>query len=94
MIKKLSRIKREIYHYNKNGEKVSGVHSEISGNVSGISGNVGGISGNVGGISGNVGEISGNVSEISGNVDLCEITDEARKNYEMLYKEIEKIITR
>ena len=31
-------------------------------------------------ISGDVSGISGNVSGIIGNVDLCEITDEERKN--------------
>jgi len=72
MKKNLEKIENEIYHY------VYGV--KISGDVSGISGDVSGISGDVSGISGDVSGISGNVSGIIGNVDLCEITDEERKN--------------
>ncbi len=72
MKKKLTRVKSEIYHFDKDGKKIVGAHSNISGNVSGIYGDVSGIRGDVSGI-------YGDVSGIRGNVDDCEITEEDRK---------------
>ncbi|MFA6097587.1 MAG: hypothetical protein WC788_08265 [Candidatus Paceibacterota bacterium] len=71
MEKKLTRIKNEIYHFDKDDKKIVGAHSNLSGDVSGICGDVIDIYGNVSGIRGNVGGICG-------DVDDCEITEEDR----------------
>ena len=63
--KVLSRVKIELYHYNKEGKKISGAHKDIRGDVSGIYGDVSGIYGNVSGIYGYVSGIYGDVDQIS-----------------------------
>jgi len=65
MKKLLHQIKREVYYYGEKGNKKNGIHNKIYGNVSEISGNVSGIYGNVNGI--------------FGDINLCELTEEERK---------------
>ena len=86
MKKALKKIENKTWYY-KDGASVYGVHDKITGDASGISGdasgiwgNVSGITGDVSGITGYVSGIRGDVSGIRGDVDVCELTDEDRKN--------------
>ena len=67
----LKRNVSEIYYYN-GSKKIIGIHSNITGNASGIRGDVSDIRGDVSGI-------RGDVNGITGNIDMCEITEEERK---------------
>ena len=80
MEKKMKRIEFKVWYFDKDENKVEGVHSNIRGDVSDIRGDVSGISGDVSNIRGDVSGISGDVSGISGNIDKCSITSEDRKN--------------
>ena len=67
MERKLQRITIRIYHYDNNGEYVSGKHTRLRGNVSWLRGNVSGLKGNVSGLTGDVSGLKGDVSGLRGD---------------------------
>ena len=71
MERKLQRITIRIYHYDNNGEYVSGKHTRLTGNVSWLRGDVSGLKGYVSGL-------RGYVSWLRGDVNICNITDKER----------------